>query len=79
MKTNHSGYIGILSILIGTAIMLFLFTKMYFTPVKNTASPTAVPVTQYDNMRAGINAANQISNQQKIKALEADKLLNSVQ
>lgn len=81
----QSGYIGILLILLGTAGMIFLFMKMYFTPT-NTAtefqpvnSNGVVPSTQYERLRSDINVANDIANQQKIKADELNRAMNSVQ
>ena len=84
VRTKKSGYIGILLILLGTAGMLFLFMKMYFT-----TSPTAIefqpnnakgvaPTTQYERLRSDIDAANAVSNQLNTKALETNKTLNSL-
>ncbi|HAS85172.1 MAG TPA: hypothetical protein DCS23_03865 [Candidatus Yonathbacteria bacterium] len=81
---KQSGYIGILLILLGTAGMVFLFMKMYFT-----SSPTTIefqpnnaqgvtPTTQYDRLRSDIDAAKAVSNQLNTKALETNKTLNSL-
>lgn len=82
--TKHSGYIGILLILLGTALTLFLFMKMYFTPTKSTTEfqPTnaqgVAPTTQYDSLLSDINAAKNVSNQMNQKASETNRTLNSL-
>ncbi len=81
---NKSGYIGILAILIGTALMLFLFIKVYFTPSKTTTEfqPTntqgIAPTTQYERLRTNVDTASNIANEQKRKAEEANRLINSI-
>lgn len=84
IANKQSGYIGILLILLGTAGMVFLFMKMYFTssPIKNEFQPNnaegVTPTTQYDRLRSDIDAANAVSNQLNIKALETNKVLNNI-
>lgn len=82
--TTKSGYIGILMILLGTAGMLFLFMKMYFTPSKGTTefqpknAQGVAPTTQYDGLISDINAAKAVSNQMNQKASETNRVLNSL-
>lgn len=81
---KQSGYIGLLAILIGTALALFLFMKMYFAPSQSVTEfqPTnaqgVAPTTQYDRLRSDIDAANAVSNQLNTKALETNKALNNI-
>ncbi|MGB2580188.1 MAG: hypothetical protein WBC83_00670 [Minisyncoccia bacterium] len=81
---TQSGYIGILLILFGTAGMLFLFMKMYFTSSTTAieSQPTntqdVTPTTQYDRLRADIDAANAVSNQLNTKALETNSMINDL-
>lgn len=85
VANKQSGYIGILLILLGTAGMVFLFMKMYFTssPTTGEFQPNnaegVAPATQYDRLRSDIDAANAVSNQLNTKALETNKVLNNVQ
>lgn len=82
---KQSGYIGIFLILLGTAGLVFLFMKMYFTPsgatteFQPTNSQGVAPTTQYDRLRSDIDAANAVSNQMNTKALETNKVLNNIQ
>lgn len=78
--TNKSGYIGILLILLGTAGMLFLFMKMYFTPTKSASSTNVgvAPTTQFDGLLGDINAAKAVANQQNAKSAELNNVLNSL-
>lgn len=84
VRTKQSGYIGILLILFGTAGMVFLFMKMYFTSspptmeFQPTNSQGVAPTTQYDRLRSDIDAANVVSNQMNQKASETNRLMNSV-
>ncbi|MFZ2303324.1 MAG: hypothetical protein WAV98_00860 [Minisyncoccia bacterium] len=82
---KQSGYIGILLILLGTAGMVFLFMKMYFTPSPTTTgelwhpdAPGLAPTTQYDRLRSDIDAANAVSNQLNTKAIETNSVLNGL-
>lgn len=81
---KQSGYIGILLILLGTAGMVFLFMKMYFTqsPTMTEFQPNnaegVTPATQYDRLRSDIGAANAVANQMNTKALETNSVLNSL-
>lgn len=81
---RQSGYIGILLILLGTAGMVFLFMKMYFTsgPTMTEFQPSnaerATPTTQYDRLRSDIDVANAVANQMNTKALETNSVLNSL-
>lgn len=85
VANKQSGYIGILLVLLGTAGMVFLFMKMYFTPTPTTGElwhpegPGSAPTTQYDRLRSDIDAANAVSNQMNTKALETNKVLNIIQ
>ncbi|MDO8604368.1 MAG: hypothetical protein Q7K40_03145 [bacterium] len=67
---------GILLILLGTVGMIFLFTKIYFTPT--TQNGTAPSATQYERLRSDIGVANDIANEQKLKAEEQTRLLNNI-
>lgn len=78
--TNQSGYIGLMLILMGTALTLFLFTKLYFTPSTNaTNGQVATSTTQFERMQTSIDAAKAISNQQNQKASEQNKLMEGFQ
>lgn len=84
VASKQSGYIGILLILLGTAGMIFLFMKMYFTP-NNSATEFqpanaqgGTPTTQYDRLRSDIDATNALSNQLNKKALETNSVLNNI-
>ena len=65
--------------------MIFLFTKMYFTPTNTTAefqstnTQGAIPTTQYDRLRSNVGDANDIANQQRTKADELNRVINSLQ
>ena len=74
LRNNQSGYVGILALLVGVSVMLFLFVKVYFTPEKNGSANT----TQYDSLLGDINTAKAVANQQNAKALEANKVLNDL-
>lgn len=83
--TNQSGYVGVLMILVGTALLVFLMTKVYLTP-NNTASEFqpnnadgTVPVTQVERSRATIDRATDIANQQAEKATEINRMIDSVE
>lgn len=82
MAVRESGYIGILLILLGTAVMVFIFMKMYFTSSGATTelqpknAQGVTPTTQYDNLISDINVAKAVSNQLNTKALETNKVLN---
>ena len=80
VATKQSGYMGILLILLGTAGMLFLFMKMYFTPTKSasTTNVGGTPTTQFDGLLGDINAAKAVANQQNAKSAELNKTLNSL-
>lgn len=83
VANKQSGYIGILLILLGTAGMVFLFMKMYFTSSGTTVefqpanTQGVTPTTQYDRLRSDIDAANAVSNQLNAKSLETNKVLNN--
>lgn len=85
LAAHQSGYIGLLAILIGTALTLFLFMKMYFaqSPIPAGVQPASTrgtsPTTQYDNIISDINAAKTVSNQMNKKAAETNRLMNGVQ
>ena len=72
-NTSKSGFIGILVVMIAVSITLLLFVKTYFTETKN--SPAS---TRYDGLIMDINAAQNVANQQNIKAIETNKVLNSL-
>lgn len=83
--TNQSGYVGVLMILIGTALLVFLMTKVYLTP-SNTASEFqpnnadgSVPTTQVERSRAAIDKAADIANQQAEKAAEINRMIDNEQ
>lgn len=82
--TEQSGYIGILMILLGTAGMLFLFMKVYFSPIKSTTelkpknAQGVAPTTQYDGLISDINATKAVSNQMNQKASETNRILNNI-
>lgn len=83
--TNQSGYVGLLMVLIGTALLIFLMTKVYLTPSKNTPdlqpnnADGTVPTTQFERSRATIDKATDIANQQAKKAAETNRMIDSVQ
>lgn len=77
-KKTQSGYIGILLILLGTAGMLFFFTKMYFTPKTQGVPGSSAPTTQFDSYMSDIGAAKAVANQQNAKEVEINKALNSL-
>ncbi len=77
MQANQSGYIGILALLVGVSVMIFVFTKVYFTEAPNKNS-TAHATTQYDSLIGNIDSAKAIADQQNAKALEANKVLNAI-
>ena len=82
------GYVGLIAILIGTAIMLLLFVKIYFTPSKNIDSEKigsqlenangVTPTTEFGRLRSGVDAANDIANEAKKKAEETNRLMNDI-
>lgn len=68
MKQEYQGgYAGMIGLMIGVAIMAFLFAKVYLTPKEQpaelkaaqplTASGT-MPVTEIEQMHADVDAAN---------------------
>lgn len=83
--TNQSGYVGVLMILVGTALLVFLMTKVYLTPNKNTSelqpnnADGTVPTTQVERSRATIDKAADIAKQQSEAAAETNRMINSVQ
>lgn len=83
--TNQSGYVGVLMILVGTALLIFLMTKVYLTPSKTTSdlqpnsADGTVPTTQVERSRATIDKATDIANQQAEKAAEINRMIDSVQ
>ncbi len=77
MQPNKSGYIGILALLVGVSVMIFIYTKVYFTPTPNKNS-TAPATTQYDSLIGNIDSAKAIADIQNINALEANKVLNAI-
>ena len=85
---TQGGYVGLIAIIIGTAIMLFLFVRIYFTPSKNIDSAKTelqpenvnkvTPTTEFGRLRPGVNAANDIANEAKKKAEETNLLMDDI-
>ncbi len=69
-------------ILVGTAVTIFIMTKVYFMPSLSMSDgqPTdvngVVPVTQYDRLRGNVGSANAVVEQQNAKNAETNKMLN---
>ncbi len=71
-------------ILVGTAVTIFLMTKVYFMPspsvseVQSTDANGVVPVTQDDRLRGNVGSANAVVEQQNANNVEANKMLNNL-
>lgn len=82
--TSQSGYVGILMILIGTALTIFLMMKVYFTPstavseFQPTNESGVIPTTQYERLQTDVDAANAVVEQQNAKNAETNKMINSL-
>ncbi len=82
---NQSGYVGVLMVLIGTSILVFIMTKVYLTPNQNTSelqlnnTDGTVPTTQVERSRATIDKATDIANQQAEKAAEINRMIDSAE
>lgn len=76
---------GVLMVLIGTALLVFLMTKVYLTPSKTTSdlqpnnADGTVPATQVERSRATIDKATDIANQQAEKAAEINRMIDSAE
>ena len=81
MTTKHAhskrGYAGILMILIGTAILILIFAKTYFTPTQ-TPQTTQPETTRYDQLQNNVSAAKATSEQLNKQGFEANQLLESI-
>lgn len=82
---QQSGYIGLLGLLIGVSVLIFVMVKVYLTPSStvselqpNNADGT-VPTTQFEQRRATIDKVTDIAKQQSEKAAETNRLIDSVQ
>lgn len=67
MKRKTGGYIGLIGLMIGIAVIALLFTKTYLSPrpeseEEGSAQPLSasgtVPTTQIGQMHADVDAAN---------------------
>ncbi len=82
-QNTKSGYMGIFIILIGTALMIFLSMKMYFSPSRSVSEiqpineSGVVPVMQDGSFRGGVSEAKSVVDQQNAKNLETNKMINS--
>lgn len=82
---KQSGYIGLLGLLIGVSVLIFVMVKVYLTPSKTTSdlqpnnADGTVPTTQVERSRATIDKATDIAKQQAEKAAETNRMINSVQ
>lgn len=84
-KTNQSGYIGLLSVIIGTALFLSFMVKVYLTPSQTVSefqpnnADGSVPGSQFERQRATIDKVTDITNKQNEQAAETNRLIDSVQ
>ena len=83
--STQGGYIGLLGILIGASILVFVMVKVYLTPSKavselqpNNADGT-VPTTQFERNRATIDKVTDITNKQNEQAAETNRLLDNME
>lgn len=83
----QGGYIGILAILIGVAVTIFVYANTYFkketaamkqTQTGATNTIPSAPTSNFDRMMGGIDAAKAISADQSKKATDANQLINSI-
>jgi hypothetical protein len=68
-KRREGGYIGLVALLLGAAIIAILFAKLYLTPQKQNESMSefqatnasgTIPTTEFGRMRANEDAARAI-------------------
>lgn len=77
-------YIGILTVIVGTVVMLALFVKVYLTPskpaseVQSTNANEVMPTTGYERNLKTIDKVNTVADQQKEKVTEANNLMDSI-
>ena len=84
----QGGYVGLVAILIGIGIMLFLFVKIYFSPSKNINSIQTgpqlentngvIPTTEDGRLHSGIEAASDTANEAKKKAEKTNRLMDDI-
>ncbi len=82
-KNFHSGYAGLIVIILSVAIMVLLYVKFYFTPRDMSQTPEAIfqpqtasgtaPVTQYEALHADVDAAKAV--QEKLN--ERNRAINN--
>ncbi len=81
--TAHSGYIGMIGLLVSIAIIALLFTGEYFSPRQTdalqevqpkTASGT-IPLTEVGQMHADVDAANALRDTLNAKNKETNALM----
>jgi len=83
--TNQSGYVGVLMVLIGTAILIFIMTKVYLTPSKTTSdlqstdANSDIPATELERRRTAVDKAADIAAQQAETVAETNRLIESIQ
>ena len=80
----QGGYIGVLAVIIGTSVMLFLFVKVYLTPstavseLQPTNADGVIHATEYERKRATIDKVNTIADQQKERAEETNSMMDGI-
>lgn len=85
-SSAQSGYVAYIGVLVITCVMVWIFTSTFFTKnatIPNEFQPKSangeVPATEFDRLRADMNAASAVSNTLNIKAQETNAILNSTQ
>lgn len=82
---SQSGYVGILMVLIGTSVLIFLMTKVYLTPSKTTSdlqstgANSDTSVTELERRRTAADKAADIAAQQAEAAAETNRMIDSIQ
>jgi len=77
-------YIGILTVIVGTVVMLAIFVKVYLTPsspaseVQSTNASEVMPATGYERNLKTIDKVNTIADQQKEQAAETNNTIDSI-